>query len=669
MAMTIPFLHLFKRKPVTEHPVVARVAPAPIEKPSSERFSKTVLPNSIRTFGQDDSSRRGNGATKDGSDGRGAYSSNAGGLPPAVALALEPKVERAISLELADVVAQMPPGLIRPLQDGDANRRVLLKASEIEKGMASARPTVSISTIYDQVPEIFLNTVAPSDLRQVPLPFAKVLEQFSKLQLRSDQYRDPSVPQVETPFLQVTLEDNTRFGISTEPIHAHDLPPVRVEPATAENIAKAEPEPAPHEKFSLGPRPAIASTSLRNPAPEQRAGIPARSENLKPAPARIAFKLTPNGTDVPATERVPASAGPSVPTSLPAMPGPKRIPFKVGGSSDETHAQGEPWLTKESFEAECRATPEVDTPAPEPQSTEPQNNESEAAASQCKISLPLKPILQSLPPFQLTGDVESVPDDARIELPFSLVEPQLVTGRVTLKPDEFAAALPEEYRGLFSAKDIVAPVALPLQDVLKNLPEASLRIREDQEKEEKGGDFATPFSAKAEEDAKRFNTKAALTPEVSAPPVATAPVTTAAPVPVTAVVVRTALQELLDTDDEVDAKAVVSHVGHIKGVKACSIMFADGLSLAGTLPPEYEAEGLCVLAPSLLHRVQNHLVETKLGALGTMTLSCEQASITFLMEGNLCLAALHAQDGLKAAVRERLTRIVHELSLKYSHPA
>ena len=48
---------------------------------------------------------------------------------------------------------------------------------------------------------------------------------------------------METPFLQVTLEDNTRFGITaTEPIETGDLPPIRVQPATAESLAAAEPE-------------------------------------------------------------------------------------------------------------------------------------------------------------------------------------------------------------------------------------------------------------------------------------------------------------------------------------------------------------------------------------------------------------------------------------------
>ncbi len=224
---------------------------------------------------------------------------------------------------------------------------------------------------------------------------------------------------------------------------------------------------------------------------------------------------------------------------------------------------------------------------------------------------------------------------------------------------------------MFSTKDIATPVALSLQDVLRNLPTASLRIREDQESEEKGGNFATPFSAKAEEDAKRFSGTAKSAAPKEAPAVAADPAETTEAVepPIStplAAVTRTPLQELLETDDEVDAKAVVSHLAGITGVKACAIMFADGLSLAGTLPQEYEADGLCALAPSLLQRVKKHLVETKLGPLHAMTLSCAEGSITFLMEGNLCLAALHGQDGLEAAVREKLARAVHELSLKYS---
>ena len=626
-------------------------------------------------------------------------------MPPAVALALEPRVERVISLDLVDVVAQMPTSLVRPLQDGDGSRRVLLKAVEIEKGMATGRPTVSIASVYEQIPEIFLNSVPPSDTREVPLPFAKVLEQFSKLELRNDQYRDQNVPQVETPFLQVTLEDNSRFGIPIGPIQSSVLPPVRIEAATAENIAAAEPDAITHSRFSLGPRPPVTPVSLHDPSSHKSKGNPVipPSHVAKPvipqshsasAPARIPFKLSPNGTDVPATERVPASSGPSVPTSPPASSTPTRIPFNPSASTDD-EGPAEPWLTKESFVDDGVTLPEANTP-----SDVVVEKKEEPPKPEIKISLPLKPILENLPPFQLTGDIEKVPDDARIELSFSLVEPQLVTGRVALKPEEFAAALPEEHRGLFSAKEIAAPVALPLQDVLKNLPDTSLQIRGDQEAEEESGNFATPFSAKAEEDAKRFfGSAAAAGPvakaeaakpslEVEAAPAepikletpATVPAavsneptvseaTTAPKATVTpATGGRTALQELLKTDEEVDAKAVASHIGGLPGVKGCAIMFADGLSLAGSFPPEYGADGLCALAPSIMQRVEKHLIETKLGALRTLTLSCAEAAITFLTRDNLCIAVLHPHDKLAADVRKRLPRILEELSLKYTHP-
>jgi predicted regulator of Ras-like GTPase activity (Roadblock/LC7/MglB family) len=124
----------------------------------------------------------------------------------------------------------------------------------------------------------------------------------------------------------------------------------------------------------------------------------------------------------------------------------------------------------------------------------------------------------------------------------------------------------------------------------------------------------------------------------------------------------------LDTDEKLDAKTVVALVNKIAGVKACSILFGDGLSLAGTLPAELETDGLCAMAPALMQRVENHLVDTKLGLLRGMTLSCGKGAITFYMHENLCLAALHADHDLPDETREKLSRIVHELSRKYSHP-
>jgi len=343
-------------------------------------------------------------------------------------------------------------------------------------------------------------------------------------------------------------------------------------------------------------------------------------------------------------------------------------------AEEEAKPKAEPWLTKDSLteSGDVPAEAKVAAPiAPEP-----------ARIKEAKISLPLLPILKSLPPMQLTGDPSCVPPDVRLELPFALIEPQLASGRVSVTSKVFEVSIPASFRGLFQAGPGM-DVALPLQEVLKNLPAASLRMRDDQEEQDAGQNFATPFSAKAEEDAKRFNVPAApvAKPVVEPAPAAVPETAAAQPVETSAGdaaaaseekesdrPLRTPLQVALDTDVKLDAKGVVALVNKIPGVKACAIMFGDGLSLAGSLPPELETDGICAMAPALMQRLENHLVDTKLGLLRGMTLSCTKGAVTFYMHENLCLAALHADVDLPGETREKLSRVVHELSRKYSHP-
>ena len=356
--MTIPFLSYFKRGKGNGAVKEKAAAPAkpvlpPLEKPNSERFSKTVMPNATRTLPPQDpfemaarSTALGGQMPSVGATAPGPVaprtisfaplspSLSARDIPPAVALALEPTVERVIALELGDVVAEMPPGYVKPIESIDTTRRILLKASEVEKGMASGKPTVSLGTIYQQVPEIFIRKVDPEDGSQLKLPFKKVLEQFAKMQVRGDQEQHLVVPQVETPFLKVAVEDSSEFGTTMGPLEMHPgpLPSVRIEPPTAEAFAAAEPEEVADAQMKMARKPATNGTTPQ-------------------APARIPFKLSLNGTDAPAPESVPASSGPSVPTSLPSPPAPVRIPFKMVPPADDARPKAEPWLTKESMAA------------------------------------------------------------------------------------------------------------------------------------------------------------------------------------------------------------------------------------------------------------------------------------------------------------------------------
>jgi len=206
---------------------------------------------------------------------------------------------------------------------------------------------------------------------------------------------------------------------------------------------------------------------------------------------RVPFKLSPNGTDVPATESVPASSGPSVPNFLPSplapfndpnvggafvprpevenrdaevpptlgtAPAPVRIPFKKTSPATDEEAKPttEPWLTKESLAAA------EETPA----STLVSET---ARVTEVKIALPLLPILKSLPPMQLTGDPGCVPPDVRIEFAFALIEPQLASGRISVTAKVFEVSLPVSFRGLFQAGPGAVDVALPQIDRLHDV--------------------------------------------------------------------------------------------------------------------------------------------------------------------------------------------------------
>ena len=89
-----------------------------------------------------------------------------------------------------------------------------------------------------------------------------------------------------------------------------------------------------------------------------------------------------------------------------------------------------------------------------------------------------------------------MPETAAIEIPFSIIEPQLSLGRIAVSPAQFQAALPEEYRSLLKLEEAELPIALPLQEVLQNLPDESLQLRGDQEETEVTRNLRDAFQPK-----------------------------------------------------------------------------------------------------------------------------------------------------------------------------
>src|SRR5438874_3348658 len=646
--MTIPFLNLFKKLTSRGAPDAAEQKPTStpvrvVKKPASERLSKTVLPHATRSFAPPDLFRSAAGAPSPratapplelgaGRITASAKRSQSSHLPRALARALEPKLERAISLKIADFIDRVPAGYIKPVEILDASACVSLKASEIEKGMADKNPSISLPSLYQQVPEIFLRGVRPDDQTRVALPYEKVLEQFQSVHVRSDQLRDPPIPQLDTPILKATMQDSERFGTKLEPLETSAaLSRVPLKTATAESIAAAEPDATVQEK-PRSTSPGHRVISLYSPELKSRNKPPAtsspRHESGSPRrPNRTdletPLEILPNGTGASASERVPASSGPPVPTPLPFSPELPKIPF-------------EPPVEKptgsKKLEELLRSKPgAASTPAKDP------------------ITLSLKGVLQNLPAFQLNGDVGTVSNEERLTLPLALIEPQLASGRISIAPDVFEAALPEKHRGLFQADEVKTPVALPLEEVLKNLPATILKLRDDQEGFALDTDFETPFSAKAKEDARRFATDKASTEKISD---------------------QATEQPKFDiaqvAEKKVDPKEVVAQVSALPGVKACAITFSDGLSLAGELPGEIAAEGLSAMAPALVKRIAQHVRETKIGSLVAVTLYASRSAVSLFAQGNICLAAVHAEGSLLAQTRTQIAELVEKLSRVYA---
>ena len=91
-------------------------------------------------------------------------------------------------------------------------------------------------------------------------------------------------------------------------------------------------------------------------------------------------------------------------------------------------------------------------------------------------------------------------------------------------------------------------------------------------------------------------------------------------------------------------------------------------SPAGNLPAVMETDGLCAVAPTLLQRIDKHMLDTRLGSLESMTLRGINSAITFFMRGEICLSALHADGALTAETRTQLAQMVDDLSRTYSQP-
>lgn len=656
-------------------------------------------------------------------------------------------------------------------------------------GQAPVTALTSKKTARIQLPPIALRSTAsaapsapiykPGAAPAAPPPAAR-----APIGAQTSAFRTPSIPSASTP------------------------PPV----APASGAIPLAVVPAP-----IGP--SSAPRPVSGPIPIARPPIPTAPPSA-PVQAHMveAERMTPISSDtglVPPPIRttiVQQPAAPAVELSAPA-PLTSRVP-----------------LSRKTESTPAGAPLPVSAPIARPGTGAVPVRAAAEAGGSTQIQLSLAAILRALPATALGEGMTLVDDSVRITLPFTLVEPQLAQGRVSIPRDQFVAVLPADFRDRFESNCDLATIPIPLQEIFQNLPMNALAMREDQIVPEKGPEIPTPFGQKAAEDAQRLQSEPApeakaepirvpahvepaphveavphvepiapvepiaaiepppvdtgvehipiVGPEVTGltpiaatlaptPAIPTAPLPPppklaplprlekpvmppplppmVTPIPVVHVPVvpisratmesvvppapepeapvRTTtrivlgassapvtvqphlkpaqlqdpiaekakpettsvplepveedpserqppgmseLQSIFMTDETLDAKKVVRLVSKLPGITACTIMFSDGLTLAGNFPKELDGEGFSAMSPQFYRRAVSFTTELNLGEMQTYSIYTDRSVLSFFMQEDICLSVMQTGRGFLPGVREKLMSVTTELSRMYA---
>ncbi len=128
-----------------------------------------------------------------------------------------------------------------------------------------------------------------------------------------------------------------------------------------------------------------------------------------------------------------------------------------------------------------------------------------------------------------------------------------------------------------------------------------------------------------------------------------------------------ALREVFMIDEEFDAKKVVKLASQLPGIKACTIMFTDGLKLAGNFSADQESEGFCAMAPAFFLKARTFTKELQLGELNDLTIHTERGLLmSFFMHDDICVSVSHSGRGFLPGVREKLQAVTRQVAALYS---
>ena len=294
-----------------------------------------------------------------------------------------------------------------------------------------------------------------------------------------------------------------------------------------------------------------------------------------------------------------------------------------------------------------------------------------------RVTVRIRPLIQAMPIQQREMIMGNIHEDSQVDLPLDEIENQLSSGKVSLSLETFSDALDPSMRQMFKDNFTGNDVPISLAEIVKNLPNNSFNMREDQHEQEVDPDeFETPFNTTPDTIAKKpvppSPLSAAIPPPSSplrAKPLITPSITnyTTRKLNNTAGKFPSPMHAALGTQDPLDAKKVVKLASALPGVASLTIITEDGLGLAGNLPSFMDPEGFSAMAPQLHRKMAAHANDMKLGELKHLSLSTETHTVTIFTGSGITIAVLHQnQSDLGHGVKEKFIAIVDGLAKQYN---
>jgi hypothetical protein len=296
------------------------------------------------------------------------------------------------------------------------------------------------------------------------------------------------------------------------------------------------------------------------------------------------------------------------------------------------------------------------------------------------IRLPLKPILENLPPEFQPSDITGLLDKPAltIDLPLELIQSQMANGKVTVPYSVFLRSLPEEARIRFTDSVKAEEVSIPIKEIVPNYPTNLLHPRPDQQPEETIPPIVTPFAAAISQepekgprsktaaelagaaDTKQLELIARPLPSVETP----SELPGEEPVPEIGSLEPNlrALQSIFLAENSLDLNQVIQKIAELPGISAALLFGAGGKILEG----DPEKLGLTPPAVQLLSGLSNTVGKQAeglgFGPVETMTLGWARELISVFTRGQAGIVVRHARRPFKPGVREKIGLVLSHIS-------